>query len=387
MTKPLRVLQVIPSLDEGGAERTVIDISDALIKAGHSAFVATSGGRMISQLQTMGATVILGPFASKNPLTIYRNISRLSDIITGNDIAIVHARSRAPAWSALLAARRTGRAFMTTHHGTFRDTGYLKSIYNSVMARGDVVIANSNFIANRIASKYPSALSKVTTIPRGVDTAAFDPASISGERIAAFRQKAGTPASAQLVTLPGRLTKWKGQEVFINAAAAITAQEAFSDVHFVLVGEAQAGSEFERNLQDQIAKLGLKERIHFTGHWDDMPAAYAASGIVVSASIEPEAFGRVAVEAQAMERPVIASALGGSLETVLDNETGWLYDGGSAEALAEKLAFALQLPREARLNMGRKGRKRVLDHFSKEMMCARTLEAYDTLNAANQSSD
>ena len=383
MPTALKVLQVIPSLNEGGAERTTIDIAEALIASGHQAFVATSGGRMIPWLNEMGAKVVLGPFGSKNPVNLYLNTLRLEELVKQYQISILHARSRAPAWSALFAARRTGCPLVTTHHGTFRDAGYFKSVYNSVMARGDVVIANSNFIADRIRDKYPAAHDKVITIPRGIDTSHFDPSDVDEARVATFKESTGAPRDARLVLLPGRLTGWKGQTVFIDAAANIAKQSTFRDVHFLVVGEGEPGSAFERSLIEQIDALGLRERFHFTGHWDDMPAAYAAASLVISASTEPEAFGRVAVEAQAMERPIIASALGGSLETIIPGETGWLCEPAAPSALAKQITETLNLDPETLTAIGRSGRQHVLATYSKDTMCAQTLKIYRSLAADN----
>ena len=381
MAPRINVLQVIPTLDEGGAERTVVDISDALIEAEFGSYVATSGGRLTARLQAMGAQIFQLPVNSKNPLTIYQNISRLSDVAVDHGISIIHARSRAPAWSALFAARRAGCHFMTTHHGTFRDSGYVKSLYNSIMARGEVVIANSNFIAQRISEKYPNATGHTLTIARGVDLAEFDRSVVDATRVQAFRQRIKVDDDKRLVILPGRVTPWKGQDVFVDAAARIQAQSLEEKVCFVCVGEAEPNSDFGKALAEKIKDLGLDDCVRFSGHMDDMPAAYASAAVAVSASTEPEAFGRIAVEAQAMGCPIIATALGGSLETVIDGETGHLIPPNNANALAAAITDYLAMSNAERETMAAAARKNVVDHFSKQAMCDKTLAAYRTLAA------
>ena len=381
MTGRINVLQVIPTLDEGGAERTVIDISDALISAELGSFVATAGGRLTARLQAMGTRLFSLPVDSKNPLTIYRNINRLAGLAVEHDISIIHARSRAPAWSALFAARRAGCHFMTTHHGTFRDSGYVKSLYNSVMARGDVVIANSNFIAQRISEKYPNAAGHTLTIARGVDLAEFDRSVVDATRVQAFRQRIGVDDDKRLVILPGRVTPWKGQDVFVDAAARIQAQSLEEKVCFVCVGEAEPHSDFGKTLSAKIKDLGLDDCIRFSGHMDDMPAAYAAAAVAVSASTEPEAFGRIAVESQAMGCPIIATALGGSLETIVDGETGHLIPPNNPNALAAAITDYLAMSNAERERMAAAARSNVTEHFSKQAMCDKTLAAYRTLAA------
>ncbi len=387
MTDSLRVLQVIPALNEGGAERTVIDVSEALVAAGHQSIVVSSGGRLIERLLSIGATSIELPVHSKNPITIYENVGRLARLIRKQNISLVHARSRAPAWSALLAARRTKRPFITTHHGTFKDAGIPKSIYNSVMARGDIVIANSDFIAQRISDKYPSAVDRTVTIPRGVDLEEFDPDAVGDERRSAFRSLPNVSDKTRLVLLPGRLTPWKGQHVFIAAAELLIRRPDFENVVFVIVGDAPDNSAYVSTLKEKVSEASLADRVKFTGHCTDMPAAYACADLVVSASTEPEAFGRIAVEAQAMKRPVIASAHGGSLETILEGETGWLCKPGDATELAHAIARAINLGPKERSDIGAKARSHVRRHFSKETMCALTLDAYQSLTSRRGQSD
>lgn len=384
MQAPIRVLQVIPTLNEGGAERTVLDVSQALIDAEHKSFVATSGGRFVDQLTAQGAQVITLPVDSKNPITVALNIARLAAAIKDNDISIVHARSRAPAWSAMAAARRCGIPFVTTHHGTFRDSGVVKSFYNSVMARGDVVIANSSFIADRIRSKYPDAAGRMTVIPRGADLDVLDPDHVSTDRVSAFREAASVSNSARIVLLPGRLTPWKGQAVFLEAAKILRQSASFQDVVFVAPGEAPAGSRFVAELKREIEASGMAAHFKLSGHCDDMAAAYHTADLVVSASKEPEAFGRIAIEAQAMATPIVATALGGSLETVIDKKTGWLCNPGDAQSLADTIQRALATPKKDMRTMGQAGRESVLRNFSKKTMCEKTLTVYFSLLGIRQ---
>jgi len=371
------VLQVLPALGPGGAERGCVDVATALARAGGTALVASAGGPLERELARAGARHIALPLDSKNPLTLRTNMHRLGELIARHDVDIVHARSRAPAWSAYAAARHAGRPFLTTFHGTYNERTYLKHLYNSVMAKGDLVIAISRHIAELIERRYEIDPARIRLIPRGVDFDIFDPAKVAAARLVqlarAWRLQDGVP----VVMLPGRLTRWKGQMVLIEALARL----GRTDIRCLLVGSDQGRAAYRRALEERVRALGLAPVVQIVDHCNDMAAAYMLSDVVVSASTDPEAFGRVMVEAQAMGRPVIATDHGGARETVRPGETGWLVAPGDPAALAAALAEALALDAAARERMAAKAIAEMRAHYSKEGMCARTLAVYDELYA------
>lgn len=374
---PLSVLQVIPALDAGGAERTAIDIARAVVASGGKAWIATKGGRLQGEAEAAGAKMILGPFDSKNPLTIWKNTKTLADAIVENNIDIIHARSRAPAWSAYRAARRTGVRYVATYHGIYNAKSAPKRWYNSIMARADAVIANSNFTAEHVRGEHDVAEIRLHVIPRGIDIAAFTPESVTADRIEAIRKAWSLRPGKPVIVLPNRLTRWKGQLTLIDALAKLP----HKDFEAVLVGDAQQRDAYVQELLSAIDRHGLTQNVRIPGHCSDMPAAFMAADVIVTPSIEPEAFGRVAVEAQAMGRPLIASNLGAQAETVADGVTGFLFPPGDAEALANLIMKALALSPEQRREMQTKARARVLRSYTVEAMCAATLDVYRNLMA------
>jgi len=376
------VLQIIPRLDAGGAERTTIDIAAALAQAGARPLVATEGGRLISELQANGGVWAPFPAKTKNPLAMALNVYRLARLIREEKVDLVHARSRAPAWVALGAARLTGTPFVTTYHGSYAGQSVLKVLYNSVMARGDAVIANSQFTAERILRMHPFAADRIHVIHRGTDFRAFMPEQVDAERVARLRQSWGLAPDDRIVLLAARLTSWKGQRVLIEAAKLLMAQ-GLTDTKFVLAGDDQGRDSYVRDLRAQIAAAGLNDVVRLPGHCTDMPAAYLTSAVVTVPSTEPEAFGRAAVEAQAMGAPVVVSELGAVPETVLapphvdpQARTGWHVPPGDAKALADALAHALALGETARDSLARRARAHVQSHFSLDRMCGQTLAVY-----------
>jgi glycosyltransferase involved in cell wall biosynthesis len=370
---PPAILQVIPKLETGGAERSTVEIAAALATQGFLPLVASQGGRMVAELERAGGEWVFLPLDSKSPFTLVSNALRLANLIRARNVGIIHARSRAPAWSALWAARQMRIPFVTTWHGSYRARTALKRFYNSVMARGDAVIANSAWTAAHIASQFPAR--RIVTIPRGVDLARFDPASVAPEPVEELRRLWGADATTILVLLPGRLTRWKGQEVLIEAVAQFKDKR----VRAVLAGDAQGRTGYERALRDAIAAHGLTDRVVIAGHVSDMPAAYLAADIVVSASTQEEAFGRVAAEAAAMGRAVIATDHGGSRETVVHGETGLLVPPGDAQALAASVRRLIDAGAAGRAAMGAKGRDVIAQNFTVERMCAATLALYREL--------
>ena len=367
------VLQVLPRLITGGVERGAVDIAAALTAHGWNAVVASAGGPMIRELERAGARHATLPLASKNPFVIRANIDRLAALIRAVDADIVHARSRAPAWSAHYAAKRTGRHFVTTFHNAYGTGSFLKQRYNAIMATGERVIAISHFVAEHAASVYGVPFERLRVIPRGVDLARFDPDKMRPERMIALSKAWRLQDGVPVVLLPGRLTRWKGQLVLIEAMARLRRP----DVHAIILGTGNA--RYRRELEEAITRTGSSLNFRFVEDCADIAAAYMLADVVVSASTSPEGFGRVIVEAQAMGRPVIATAHGGALETVVPGETGWLVPPSDAAALAGALAQALDQDNSARMAMAERQIAHVRAHFSSALMAQRTLSVYEEL--------
>ncbi|HEY8564245.1 MAG TPA: glycosyltransferase family 4 protein [Beijerinckiaceae bacterium] len=381
------VLQIIPELEAGGAERTAVDVAAGLANLGARALVATEGGRLVGELQAKGGIWIPFPARTKNPFAMTLNVRRLARLCVKEKVSLLHARSRAPAWVALGAARALDLPFVTTFHGSYSGRSSVKVLYNSVMARGDVVIANSHYTASLIRSLYPQAGERIRVIHRGTDLSAFSPASVDPGRVEALRRSWGVAPHERVVLLAARLTGWKGQKVLIEAAARLRDQ-GLRDIAFVLAGDAQGRDAYVRDLDQLIAARSLAGIVHRVGHCTDMPAAFLAASVVTVPSTEPEAFGRSAVEAQAMGAPVVVSDLGAVPETVLSppdhppgERTGWRVPPGDAEALANAIAATLALGASARDALSTRARRHVETHFSLERMVTDTLEVYVALMA------
>jgi glycosyltransferase involved in cell wall biosynthesis len=376
------ILQIIPRLDAGGAERTAIDVAAALVRAGARALVASEGGRLASELQAVGGVLTPFPAATKNPLSMALNVPRLARLIVEENVDLVHARSRAPAWVALAACRRTLKPFVTTYHGAYGGRSSLKLRYNSVMARGDVVIANSQFTADAIERLYPLARGRLCVIPRGMDLGRFSPAAVDRGRVLRLREAWGVAPHERIVLLAARLTEWKGQRLLIEAARLLK-QRGLADVRYVLAGDPQGREGYVRDLDARIRRAGLERVVLRVGHCADMPAALIAASVVAVPSTAPEAFGRSAVEAQAMGAMVVVSDSGAAPETVLappeamaQARTGWRVAPGDAVALAEGLASALTLGASAREAIAQRARAHVEANFSLDKMTDDTLAAY-----------
>jgi glycosyltransferase involved in cell wall biosynthesis len=375
------ILQVAPELSAGGVERTVLEVTEAIIEAGGRALLASKGGRLEPEFARLGGELFRMDAKSRNPVTIKLNEGKLRRIIRDEKVDLVHARSRAPAWSALAAARAEGVPFVTTYHGAYSGTSGLKRAYNSVMAKGDLVIANSDWIAAHIHEVHGLDPAKIVTIPRGVDLAVFDPAAVPASEVERIRALWGLAGDTRLVLLlPGRLTRWKGQGLALQALALLEPEERAGLV-LVLAGDAQGRDAYVSELQQQILASGLAGTAFISPHIGaaDMPAAYLAAGIVLAPSIRPEAFGRVAAEASAMDRPVIVADHGGARETVIEYVTGTRAEPGSAPALAGAIRAMLSLGAASRASMGREGRAHVIGHFSKRGLQAATLTVYKRL--------
>ena len=381
------VLQILPDLEAGGAERTAVDVAAAVVAHGGRALVASGGGRLSGELAAAGAVDVRFPAATKNPLAMAANVPRLVRLIRAEGVDLVHARSRAPAWTALAAARLAGIPFVTTYHGAYGERSRAKNLYNSVMARGDAVIANSAYTAGLVAARHPFAAGHIVTIPRGSDLSAYAPEAVGRDRVEALAAAWGLSAEDRgrpLVLLAARLTGWKGQTVLIDAMAILAA--AGSDAIAVLAGDPQGRDDYVAALARRIAEAGLAGRVRMPGHCADVPAAFALASVVAVPSTEPEAFGRSAVEAQAAGLPVVASAIGATGETVLappqvapGERTGWRVAAGDPAALAAALGEALALDAAARAALARRARAHVAARFSLAAMTDATLAVYHRL--------
>ena len=382
LPRDFTLLQVIPELETGGAEQTAIDVARAVVAAGGRALVASQGGRMAGALAEAGGELVVMPAASKNPLVMAANAGRLAALIRREKVSVVHARSRAPAFSALRAARTTGTPFVATYHGVYGARTRLKRWWNAVMTRGDLVIANSEFTREHVLAEHGVDPDRVIAIPRGVDLKRFDPAAVSRERVVALcrRWSIEPDDPGPKVLLAGRLTRWKGQGLMVQALARLSA-EGGPNLMLLLSGDDQGRKGYRAALERDVAAFGLSDTVRLVGHTEDMPAAYRLADLAAAPSLEPEAFGRTAVEPQAMARPVLAADHGAVRETVVDGVTGWRVAPGDVDAWAAALKAAVDAGPDRWAEMGRAGQERVRRLYSVEAMTAATLEVYARLLA------
>ena len=378
------LLQVVPELETGGAEQTTLDVARAVIDAGGRALVATRGGRMAARLEADGARLTQMPVQSKNPLVMLGNAARLVDLIRRERVSLIHARSRAPAFSALWAAQATKTPFVATYHGVYKARSSLKRWYNAVMTRGDLVIANSDYTRDHVLAEHHVDPSKIVTIPRGVDLDRFNPSFVTPDRLEKLRRDWGIAEKDRRAKflLAGRLTRIKGHLTIIEAAARMKA-EGRSDFLVIFAGDDQGRTEYGEELAKAIADAGLAEQVKIVGHCSDMPAAYLVADVAILPTIVPESFGRAAVEPQAMGRPVIASSHGGTVETVADGTSGWLVPPGDAPAWAAAMIRAIDAGSGRRAEMGLSGMNRTRQLYRVDAMCAATLAAYEQVLAAH----
>jgi len=371
------LLQVTPALDAGGVEALTVDVARAAAEAGARSLVASRGGRLEGELARGGGELIRLPMDSRNPLTLLANAARLETVIREQGVSLVHVRSRAPAFSALRAARRAGVPIVATYHGIYSARSGLKRWYNAVMTRADRVIANSGFTRDHIAAEHAGAAARVAVIPEGVDTALFDPAAVGPERVAAIRAAWGLPADdpRKVILVAARLTGWKGHKVMVEALAGMAAR---TDTVLVFAGTGES-SAYADGLRADAARLGLAEAVRLPGPCDDMPAAYAAADIVASPSVQAESFGRTVAEAGAMGRPTVVSGIGGAPEIIVDGVSGWLTPAGDGAAWVRALDHAMGLSPEDRAAMGLSARNLILSRFSVAAMCAATFDLYGQL--------
>ena len=382
MASKLKVLQVIPRLGYGGAETGCYDLAHYLHEQDCKSYIVTSGGELIKYIDKKKVKLIKLPVQSKNPLLILINSIALTLLILFLNISIVHARSRAPAWSCYLATKITRRKFVTTFHGTYNFKNSIKKFYNSIMVKSDVLIAGSNFIFSHISENYQKFLNskkKFLVIFRGINTEYFDSDTIKKKDIDKLKATWKIEDNKKIILLPGRLTAWKGQEMFIEAINLFKQSNSELDFVAVILGDDQGRTVFRKKLERLVEQFNLTQNIKFVDNCNVMPVAYYISDVIVSSSIEPEAFGRVSVEAQAMKKPIIASNIGGSKETVIDNKTGLLFESGNPKSLCDKLNEIIKLDTLTLDLMGREGRKNVINRFNIEKMCLNTYSEYKKL--------
>ena len=382
MTTKINVLQVIPKLGYGGAETGCYDIAHYLAEQNCGSYIATSGGELLKFIKKNKVKVFKLPVHSKNPLTIILNTIIMIFLILFKKINIVHARSRAPAWSCYFACLLTNRIFVTTFHGTYNYKSKLKKFYNSIMLRSKLTIAGSNFIFGHINENYSEYLSKykkLRVIFRGINVDYFNSKNISILKQEKLKREWGLDPNKFIILMPGRLTYWKGQEKFIEALNILIEDYNFTNFHAVLLGSDQGRKVYSKKLFSLVERYSLSKKISFINHCGEMPLAYSLADVVVSASIEPEAFGRIAVESQSMSKPIIASNIGGSKETVLNKKTGFLYKHDDPRELAKSLNTVIQLSQEELKLMGNEGRKNVAKKFDVELMCDSNLREYKKL--------
>jgi glycosyltransferase involved in cell wall biosynthesis len=379
MSSNLKVLQVVPKLGYGGAETGCYDIAHYLSENNCESFIATSGGDLLKFVDKKKVKVISFPVHSKNPLLIILNSIALIGIIIFNNISIVHARSRAPAWSCLIATKITGRRFVTTFHGTYNFKNNFKKFYNSVMVRSHLIIAGSNFIFSHIKENYLKYLDdkkKLLVIFRGINVDYFDPSTKLESDEKKLLKKWEIEKDKKILLLPGRLTSWKGQEVFIEAINLVNIELGYEAFYGVILGSDQGRDLYKKKLIRLSEQYRMTKQIKFIDHCKDMALAYKVSDIVVSASIEPEAFGRIAVEAQSMEKPIIASNIGGSNETIIDEKTGFLFESGNPKSLSQKILKVVSMEETTLKKIGTEGRKNIIQKFNVEKMCFSTYSEY-----------
>ena len=382
MSSKLKVLQVIPRLGYGGAEIGCYDLAHYLKEQKSSSFIATSGGELLKYIDKKKVKLFRLPVHSKNPLLILINILILTFIVLFYKINILHVRSRAPAWSCYYVSKITRCKLVTTFHGTYNFNNSIKKKYNAIMLKSDCVIAGSNFIFSHIKEKYPEHISKIKkflVIFRGINTEYYDPDNIKESDRIKFLKKLNIDANKKIILMPGRLTEWKGQEIFIEALNDLKTKYGYKNFIAILLGSDQGRKIYKKKLIRLIERFRLNNEVIFLEHAPSMPVAYSVSNVIVSASIEPEAFGRISVEAQSMKKPIVASNIGGSMETIVDNKTGLLFNSSDHISLSEKLDFIFRLDDTSLNVMGNNGRKNVQKKFNVEKMCFSTYSEYKKL--------
>ena len=377
-----KVLQVIPKLGYGGAETGCYDIAHYLSEKNCKSYIITSGGPLLKFIRKDKVKVIRLPVKSKNPILILLNTILISLIIIILRIDIVHARSRAPAWSCFFACAITRAKFVTTFHGIYNFSNSIKKFYNSVMVRSNLIIAGSNFVFNHIHKNYGNLINsqkRLLVIFRGINTEYFDNSNITNDKVQSLYSALKLSSEKFKILLPGRLTKWKGQEMFIESLNLLKTKYNKENFQAIILGSHQGRKVYFKRLVSVVEKYKLRDKVFFLEHLKEMPIAYYVSDLVVSSSVEPEAFGRIAVEAQAMRRPILASNHGGSIETIINGKSGFLFENNNPESLAENLNKLIEMDKDKLQSIGNEGRKNILKKFDVEQMCYSTFLEYKKL--------
>lgn len=371
----LTIMQLVPTMNSGGIERGTIEIADAIVKQGYKSIVVTKGGILESKLTRQGSKVINIDVAAKNPFKIWRNISKLVKIIETEKVDIVHARSRVPAWSAYYACLKTKAKFLTTFHGVYSGKSFLKKKYNSIMTKADLIISISEFISDHMIKNYGVDKKKIRKIHRGVDLSLFDEKKVSIDQVVKYTKQLNIPEDKFLILLPGRLSRWKGQEVLIEALAQIKEEDFFC----LILGDKSKSPKFVKSLEKLIAKNELSDRVCIYDNVQDVLNLYHISNTVISTSTRPEAFGRVMVEAGAMGKIMIATNHGGAQETVINEKTGFLIEPNNSKLLAERIKEVIKLNKTQRAKIGKAAKKHVNENFSIDLMKQKTIDVYKEL--------
>ena len=383
MKKKIKVLQVIPKLGYGGTETGCYDLAHFLPEKNCKSYIITSGGELLKFVKKGKVKIIKLPVNSKNPILIFFNTIAIFLIILFYNINIVHARSRAPAWSCLIATKLTRRKFVTTFHGTYNFNNRFKKFYNSVMARSNLVIAGSNFIFSHINENYGEFFlnnkRKLLVVFRGINTNYYNPQKVLPSKLDKFSKQFNIDRNKFIILMPGRLTYWKGQKIFIEAIKLLKEQDNIPPFEAIILGDAQERNVYKKQLLVLAEQHRLGKEIKFINHCEEMPVAYRIANLVCSCSIEPEAFGRVSVEAQSMEVPIIASNIGGSKETIVKDKTGFLFESGNSNALTNTIIMAMQKDYNSLKSIGFEGRKNILKKFDVDKMCNTTFTEYKKL--------
>ena len=377
MSANIRLLQIIPNMDIGGAETGCLHVAEYISKRGGFSAILTSGGKLLELIDDNKIKIFRWPI-NKNIFFMLFNIFYIFLKIKLNKINIVHARSRAPAWSAYFASKLAGIKFITTFHGTYNFKSKIKKFYNSIMVKSDHVIAGSEFILNHIHSNYDIKASS-SVVKRGIDEKFFSKKNVSEEEIIKLKKSMNITENKFIILLPGRLTYWKGQKLFIEALNILNKKNTLENVKAFIIGSHQGRVHYKNELVKMIKTYGLESKLNIAHGLNKMPVAYSIANLVLSSSIEPESFGRVSVEAQSMEKPVLASDIGGSLETVINNKTGWLFKNNDVNDLSEKLEMIIKTEQNVLDLIGKQGRKNVKENYTRKLMVSRTLEIYSSL--------
>ena len=379
--KNKNIIQIIPNMEIGGAEKTVLEIGSFLKNTSYKPIVLTSGGRMVEILRKKGIKVLIHKIDQKNPYSIYKNIKKFIKIFNKNKISLVHARSRAPAWSSYYAAKALKIPFITTWHGHAENATFLKKKYNSVMLKGNAVIANSEYTAKKISLNYQFDINKIDIIPRGVNCEDFKTINFPNNEILNLRKKWTKNNKQKIILLPARYTRWKGHELAIKALSELSKKNANLNFSIIFVGNKKGNEKYINHLEKLSNKLGISNYLRILENFDNMPLAYLSSDIILYPSIVPEPFGRVSIEAQAAGKIIIASDDGGTKETIVDgiNNSGFRFKSNNLDDLTNKIDFALKLNDGEISNITKRAIKNVSENFSLENMCKKTLDVYDRI--------